>query len=346
MITSSVRNRLINLIAFLILALGSPGIIAKTLKIATVSPEFLDWMQHFKSAALQIEQASERRVKVRIYPGGVMGDDETVLRKMRIGQLQGGVIAAGSLTRFFPDLQVYNLPLTFKSYDEVDYIRERMDSRIVQGLLNNGIHSFHLTETGFAYLMSKNPVRSVRDIKKLKAWIPEGDPIAAELIKTFGISPIPLTIPDVLPALQTGIIDAVAVPPVVALALQWHNYIEYVLDLPLIYVYSMLALDSKSLRGLSSEDLDLVTSGLDEVFKRVDTNNRMDNKKALEALVSQGIKITKPRREDLPEWESVAERSIDDLVKSGEISAGIVSTFKDHLSEYRLVNTDTKNVPD
>ena len=346
MITSSVRNRLINLIAFLILALGSPGIIAKTLKIATVSPEFLDWMQHFKSAALQIEQASERRVKVRIYPGGVMGDDETVLRKMRIGQLQGGVVAAGSLTRFFPDLQVYNLPLTFKSYDEVDYIRERMDSRIVQGLLNNGIHSFHLTETGFAYLMSKSPVRSVRDIKKLKAWIPEGDPIAAELIKTFGISPIPLTIPDVLPALQTGIIDAVAVPPVVALALQWHNYIEYVLDLPLIYVYSMLALDSKSLRGLSSEDLDLVTSGLDEVFKRVDTNNRMDNKKALEALVSQGIKITKPRREDLPEWESVAERSIDDLVKSGEISAGIVSTFKDHLSEYRLVNTDTKDVPD
>ena len=346
MITSSARNRLINLLAFLILALGSSGIIAKTLKIATVSPEFLDWMQHFKSAAQQIEKASERRVKVRIYPGGVMGDDETVLRKMRIGQLQGGVIAAGSLTRFFPDLQVYNLPLTFKSYDEIDYIRERMDSRIVQGLLNNGIHSFHLTETGFAYLMLKSPVRSVQDIKKLKAWIPEGDPIAAELIKTFGISPIPLTIPDVLPALQTGIIDAVAVPPVVALALQWHNYIEYVLDLPLIYVYSMLALDNESLRGLSSEDLDLVTSRLDEVFKKVDMNNRLDNKKALEALVSQGIKITKPRREDLPEWESVAERSIDDLVKSGEISAGIVSTFKDHLSEYRLINTDTKDVSD
>ena len=274
-----------------------------------------------------------------------MGDDETVLRKMRIGQLQGGVIAAGSLTRFFPDLQVYNLPLTFKSYDEIDYIRERMDSRIVQGLLNNGIHSFHLTETGFAYLMSKSPVRSVQDIKKLKAWIPEGDPIAAELIKTFGISPIPLTIPDVLPALQTGIIDAVAVPPVVALALQWHNYIEYVLDLPLIYVYSMLALDNESLRGLSSEDLDLVTSQLDEVFKKVDMNNRLDNKKALEALVSQGVKIIKPRREDLPEWESVAERSIDDLVKSGEISAGIVSTFEDYLSEYSVINTETKDVP-
>ena len=114
MITSSARNRLINLLAFLILALGSSGIIAKTLKIATVSPEFLDWMQHFKSAARQIEKASERRVKVRIYPGGVMGDDETVLRKMRIGQLQGGVIAAGSLTRFFLTFKyiICRLPLS------------------------------------------------------------------------------------------------------------------------------------------------------------------------------------------------------------------------------------------
>ncbi|OUV12116.1 MAG: hypothetical protein CBC47_00405 [Alphaproteobacteria bacterium TMED87] len=344
--TSSVCYRLISLLVFLSLACNSPAIIAKTLKLATVSPEFLEWMHHLRSASRQIEQISERRVKFRIYPGGVMGDDETVLRKMRIGQLQGGVVAAGSLTRFFPDLQVYNLPLTFKSYDEIDYIRERMDSRIVQGLLDNGIYSFHLTETGFAYLMSKRPVRSVGDVRKLKAWIPEGDPIAAELIKTFGISPIPLTIPDVLPALQTGIIDAVAVPPVVALALQWHNHVDYILDLPLIYVYSMLALDSKSLRGLSSEDLDLVTSGLNEVFKEVDANNRLDNKKALEALILQGIKVIKPRQEDLPEWESVAERSINDLVKSGEISAGIVSIFNDHLSKYRRLNTDSKDVRD
>ena len=169
---------------------------------------------------------------------------------------------------------------------------------------------------------------------------------AVDLVITYRVVKLLATPFEKQEAFKTGIIDAVAVPPFVALALQWHNYIEYVLDLPLIYVYSMLALDSKSLRGLSSEDRELVTSRLNEVFKKVDMNNRLDNKKALEALVSQGIKITKPRREDLPEWESVAERSIDDLVKSGEISAGIVSTFEDYLSEYRLMNTNTKDVPD
>ncbi|HAK50824.1 MAG TPA: C4-dicarboxylate ABC transporter [Gammaproteobacteria bacterium] len=308
---------------------------AKTLKLATISPEFLEWMQQLRTSTKQIEQVTDGRVKFRIYPGGAMGDDDTVLRKMRIGQLHGGVVAAGSLTRFFPDLQIYNLPLTFKSYDEVDYIRQRMDQRIVDGLRTGGIVSFHLTETGFAYLLSKDPVKSVEDVRKLKAWIPDGDPIAAELIKTFGVSPIPLSIPDVLPGLQTGIIDAVAVPPVVALSLQWHNHVDYMLDLPLIYVYSMLAMDSKSLRGINDEDLGLVRGLLDKVFKEVDADNRQDNKDAFQALVSQGIKVTKPGEDDLPAWEAIAKKSIEDLVGSGEISADIVSSLENHLSRHR-----------
>ena len=132
----------------------------------------------------------------------------------------------------------------------------------------------------------------------------------------------------------------------VALALQWHNHVDYILDLPLIYVYSMLALDNKSLHGLSSEDLDLVTSRLNEVFKDVDASNRLDNEKALAALIAQGIKVIKPRQEDLPEWQSVAERSINDLVQSGEISASIVSIFNDHLRKYRRLNTDSKDIRD
>ena len=341
--TSDIRNRLVIILTFGLLLVSAP-LHAKTFKLATISPEFLGWMQQLKLATREIEIATESRVKFRIYPGGSMGDDETVLRKMRIGQLQGGVVAAGALTRFFPDLQVYNLPLTFKSHSEVDYIRDRMDSQIIEGLRDSGIVSFHLTETGFAYLMSKKPVRSIEDIKTLKAWIPEGDPIAAELIKTFGISPIPLTIPDVLPGLQTGIIDAVAVPPVVALALQWHNHIDYMLDLPLIYVYSMLALDSKSLREVSNSDLDLVKVYLDKVFMQIDEDNRHDNKKAIEALTAQGVTLTKPREEDLPEWESVAEKSIKDLVQSGEISSDIVSIFNENLRSYRQLDRQNKAI--
>lgn len=315
------------------LLLLSPCVEAKTYKVATISPDGLAWMKQFRSTVKQVQELTDDRVKFKIYAAGTMGDDTTVLRKMRIGQLHGGVVAAGSLTRFYKDLQVYNLPLTFTSYEEVDYVRKRMDDRIIQGLDAAGIDSFHLTETGFAYLLSTKPVRTVEDAKKLKAWVPVGDPIAAELIKSFGISPIPLGIPDVLPSLQTGIINAVAVPPVVALALQWHNHVEYMLDLPLIYVYSMLAMDGKSMTKMQTEDQALTKGLLDKVFQEVDAGNRTDNEKALAALKAQGIKIVAPTH--LEAWESIAKQSIEDLVKSGGISEDIVDAFQQHLLDFR-----------
>jgi len=306
---------------------------AKTYKVATISPDGLGWMKQFRASVKQVHELTDGRVKFKIYAASTMGDDTTVLRKMRIGQLHGGVVAAGSLTRFYKDLQVYNLPLTFKSFEEVDYVRERMDARIIEGLGTGGMDSFHLTETGFAYLLSTNPVRTVEDIKKLKAWVPDGDPIAAELLKSFGVSPIPLSIPDVLPGLQTGIINAVAVPPMVALALQWHNHVEYMLDLPLIYVYSMLAMDGKSMSSMETEDKALTKGLLNGVFRKVDAENRADNEKALLALKAQGIKIIQPVQ--LEAWESIARKSIENLVQSGGISADIVDTFQQHLIDFR-----------
>ena len=118
-------------------------------------------MKKLRSGAKEIAQRTDNRVKFKIYPGGVQGDDYTVLRKMRIGQLHGGVIAASTLTRFYPDLQVYNLPLVFRDGAEVDYVRERMDQRIVDGLEEAGFVTFNLTETGFGLCNDKR-TRQIR----------------------------------------------------------------------------------------------------------------------------------------------------------------------------------------
>ncbi len=321
---------LITLLVFL------PGTgLAKNYKIATVSPDGLSWMKKFRTAIKEIETQTEGRVKFKIYPGGVMGDDYTVLRKMRVGQLHGGAFAAGSLTRFYPDLQIYNLPFQFQSFDEVDYVRERMDRRIVDGLEGGGLNSFSLTETGFAYLMSKEPVTGVEDLQKLKAWVPDGDPISADLIKSFGISPIPLSITDVLPGLQTGLINAVAVPPIVALALQWHNHVKYMMDMPLIYIYSLVAMDKKVFSRISEPDRKIVYKVMNVLFNEIDVDNRRDNKKAYSAIVAQGIKVTSPGQGEIPAWRAMADRSIDDLVKSGQISNESLDLYNGFLKEFR-----------
>ena len=317
------------------LILQTPLLNAATLKIATISPDGLSWMKKLRAGAKQIEGLTDGRVKFKIYPGGVQGDDATVLRKMRIGQLHGGVVAAGSLTRFYPDLQIYNLPLQFRSSAEVEYIRGRMDEMIEDGLSAAGIVTFAFTETGFAYLMSKDPVTSIPDLKNLKAWIPDGDPIAAELVKSFGVSPIPLNITDVLAGLQTGLINAVMAPPAVALALQWHNHVNYITDLPLVYIYSMIAVDEKAFNRIGKDDQLIIREVMGRVFDEVERETRVDNERALQAISTVGVKALTVSDDELAEWQSMADLSVSNLVKSGEISEKSVQLYLTNLQSYR-----------
>ncbi len=325
-------NRLI-LIA-LLTALSIPlSAVAATYKIATISPDGLSWMQKLRAGVKDISVVTDGRVKFKIYPGGVQGDDVTVLRKMRIGQLHGGAVAAGSLTRFYPDLQIYNLPLQFQSYAEVDAIRKDMDQMIATGLEDAGMVTFAFTETGFAYLLTQTPVTTIDQLKNLKAWIPDNDPIAAELIKSFDVSPIPLNITDVLAGLQTGLINAVVVPPSVALALQWHNHVSYMTDLPLVYIYSMLAMDKKAFSRIDAGDQAVVRQVMNRVFREVERDTRIDNAKALEALGVIGIEKVTP--ENIDEWQRVADESVANLIQSGEISPESVQLYLDKLQAYR-----------
>ena len=320
------------LVCFLLQAAASD---AATLKIATISPDGLSWMKKFRASTRQIEELTEGRVKFKIYPGGVQGDDATVLRKMRIGQLHGGVLAAGSLTHFYPDLQIYNLPLQFRSNAEVDYIRQEMDQMIADGLEASSVLTFAFIETGFAYLMSKDPVTSVADLKDLKAWIPDGDPIAAELVKSFGVSPIPLNITDVLAGLQTGLINAVMAPPAVALALQWHNHVSYMTDLPLVYIYSTMVMQEKAFGRVSEGDQAIIRSVLSQVFAEIERDTRVDNERALQAISTVGVQSLSVADDELAEWQSMADLSVENLIKSGEISEESVLLYLRNLENFR-----------
>ena len=320
------------LLITLLLAMPWPGQ-AKTFKIATISPDGLSWIKRFRGGISHIAEATEGRVKFKIYPGGVQGDGTTVLRKMRIGQLHGGALSAGALVRFNPDLQVYNMPLQWRSLAEVDHVRGKVDESLTRGLEGGGIVAFAFSETGFAYLLSRAPVRSLAELKTLKVWIPEGNTIAEKLTEAIAVSPIPLNITDVLAGLQTGLIDAVVAPPVVALALQWHNHVDYVLDLPLVYIYSMLAMDKKAFDSITPPDQKIVRQTMNRVFKEIGVATRIDNEEAFAALLSVGVEIVKP--EGMSEWQSVADRFVAQLVESGKISPAAVQLYLQALEEFR-----------
>lgn len=329
----NISDCLRSLIAALVLVAGSAQ--GAALKIATLSPEGSGWMELLRSGAEQVKARTDGRVTFRFYPGGVMGDDKAVLRKIRLGQLHGAVLTVGGLVQTYPDIQLYGLPLVFESYDEVDYVRERLDPVLLEGLEEEGYVGFGLAEVGFAHAMSKRPVTSVADVRAQKVWTPDGDPGSARALESFGVSPIPLAIADVLSGLQTGLINGVAMPPVGAIALQWHTQLDYVMDLPLLYVYGLVAVAERPFERLSEEDRAVVREVMGDVVGQVNARARKDHASAMDALLAQGLERKTPTETEIAEWRNHARRANRELVEEGLVSAELKERMDALLEEYR-----------
>ncbi len=308
---------------------------AATFKIATIAPNGTSWMNELKAGAKEIKQRTDGRVKFRFYPGGVMGNDKSVLRKIRIGQLHGGAITGGGLQSIDPNSQVYSLPLAFRSHDEVDYVREQMDPLIIQGLFDNGYVSFGLGEGGFAYLMSGLPLDNVNSIKKQKVWAPDDDPIGRAAFEAIGVSPIPLPLTDVLTGLQTGLIDTVAASPMGAIALQWHSKVKYLNQTPLVYLYGTMIIERKAFNKINADDQAIVKKVMAKVFNNLNTINRADNKKAYAALQKQGIEFVTTGKKAKAQWISSVKDATQGLVHSGVINSDITQLLYKHLNDFR-----------
>lgn len=308
---------------------------AMRFKIATLSPEGSIWMEKMRDGAEALARRSNNRIQIKYYPGGVMGDDKAVLRKIRIGQLQGGAFVGGSLSEFYRDNQIYSLPLFFRSFNEIDYVREHLDTRIMDGFEKGGFVTFGFAEGGFAYVMSTVPIRTVEEMRGQKVWIPDNDSMILEAIKAFDITPIPLSIADVRAGLQTGLINTVTTPPIGALALQWHTQIKYLLDEPFLYIYGVLAVDRDAFLKISPDDQKLFREIMGDVFKALDRRNREDNIKALETLGNQGIEFVKPSPEALKKWRQDASEVPKRLVETDRLSQEMVDTLGNLLKEYR-----------
>lgn len=308
---------------------------AVTLKIATLSPEGSSWMQKFRASAKEINKLTDKRVKIKYYPGGVMGNDAAVLKKIRIRQLHGGAMTGGSLERYYGDSQIYSLPLKFDQLDEVDYVRQTIDPLIEEGFEKGGFVTFGLAGGGFAYLMSKQAITHPDQLKKQKVWTPSSDAASRASFDAFGVSPIPLPIGDVLAGLQTDLINTIATSPVAAISLQWHTQLKYVTEVPIVYIYAVLAIDKKAFNKLADGDQKIVRDVMGKAFQEFDHETRGDNEKALAALEKQGVEILRPSAEEMAVWRSKGQTAENNLVKTGAISKEMAGLLNSKLKEYK-----------
>jgi TRAP-type C4-dicarboxylate transport system substrate-binding protein len=193
------------------------------IRFATVAPEGSTWMKVMREYANAVEDATNNEIEFKIYPGQVAGDEKDVLRKIRIGQLDSGGFTGVGLGEILPEVRIMDSPFLFRSYEEVDFVAEHFYNYFSKKFEEKGFILLGWAEVGFVYVFTNKPINALEDMNGVKMWMWEGDPIAEATFRAFNISPIPLSITDVLTSLQTNLINGVYISPYACTVVQWHT---------------------------------------------------------------------------------------------------------------------------
>lgn len=298
-------------------------------------PEGSYWMNKMRAGAKEVKERTEGRVSIKFYGGGVMGNDKSVLRKIRVGQLHGGAFTAGGLSAVYSDLKLYSLPFLFRSAEEVRAVREKIDPILKKGLLEKGFVSFGFAGGGFANLMSSSLLRGMDDVRERKVWVPEGDIVSYAVLESLSVSPVSLNMIDVMTGLQTGLLDIVVATPTAALAFQWHTKIKYVVDTPLVYVVAVLALDRRVYSRIKPEDQLVVDEIMSRIYREFNQQGAADNGLAIEAMKKQGIEFVTMDSADIETWRKDAIAVELRLADEGVYSKAVFELLLGCLNECR-----------
>lgn len=329
-------RKFVILMLVLTVAISSQTSYAQTkIKIATLAPQNSGWATTFRAGAKEINERTEGRVQLRFYWGGAQGNEKKVLQKMKIGQLQGGTFSPTDFQGPYPDVNIYGLPFFFENYAEVDYVRRHMDDKLQAGFAKLGYQTFGFAGGGFAFVLSNEPVYGHADMVGKKVWLPQGDLISYEAMKSLKLSPVPLPLTDVLTGLQTGLIDIVAIPPLVALALQWHTKVKYVTRIPVLFSIGFMAIDQRVMKKIQADDRMILTEVLTRLYAELDAKSESEANAATDALLNVGVKDVELGAGEFQRIRSEMEVTNRSLARKGMFSLELLQEMERHVAEYR-----------
>ena len=298
------------LLAAFIFCLMSHLIWAKkiVIKMATLAPEGTEWHGLLVELGQQWKVVTDGDVRLRIYPGGVVGDERDMIRKMRIGQIHGAAISNEGMTEINPYFTTFYMPMMYQSYDEVDFVRDRLSNELLNKTEENGFKILTMVDVGWAYWFSTEPIYTPDDLKNNKIFIWAGDYKSAQLYEKHGYQPVPLAMTDVLSGLQTGLITSLGFNPLYALAQQLFGIADNMLDMKWGNLTAAIIIDLKTWNKIKPEYQESMLSVAKSIGDGFQQKNRYDSDKSVEVMKKYGLKVNTPTPEQVKIW--------DELIKS------------------------------
>jgi TRAP-type C4-dicarboxylate transport system substrate-binding protein len=282
-------------------------------KMATLLPQGSAWHTALQEMASQWQQASAGRVTVRIYPGGVAGDDGDVVRKMRLGTLDAGLLTTAGLGDIDRSIYALELPMGYASYEELDFVLDKMEPVLEKQYADKGFVLLGWADAGWVRFFSKSPVRTPDDLKGLKLFTWAGDDPAVELWKAAGFHPVPLPSTEISTALQTGLVSALPTTPQAALLLQWYTHAKYMCEARWAVLLAGLVITKATWDKVPADARPALLKSAREAGRTLGSLTRGAEAGNIDAMVKHGLTVVPVDAAALEAWHRAAEAAYPKL---------------------------------
>ena len=328
------KVRIIAGFAALVLVCGASVASAQTIKLGTLAPKGSPWYDILQDMAADWTEISGGKVKVRIYPGGSIGDENDMLRKMVIGQLQGAILTSEGLGRIVPELRVLQLPMWYRSDEELDYVRDGLKSDIEALFEQRGFKVLNWGDIGWIRLFARNPVSTPADLEPMKLFCWAGDQTICDAWVMQGFNPVPLAMTDIFSGLQSGMIDAVFTAPVPALSYQWFGLAANMTDVKVVKMIGATIVTLKAWEKIPAEARAGILQSADRAGRLSEERIRGFEDESIRVMREHGLTVQTLTPEGYEIWEVRMRDSYPTLL-DGHVPPELVARARRLRDEYR-----------
>ena len=328
-------KRLLAMWVGILLAAGVVAADPVKIKLGTLVPKDSSPHQALKEMAEKWRSAPDGGVQLVMFTDGTQGGEADMVRKMRIGQLQAALITSVGLAEIDDSVTaLQTMPMVYKTFDELDYVREKIRPQLEQRLSDKGFIVLFWADAGWVRLFSREPVVFPDDLKKQKLFEWAGENKGLEVIRAIGFQPVPLETADIVPGLKTGLIDAVPLPPFFALAGQIYESAPNMLDLNWSPLAGACVVTKKAWDRIPADEQAVLLETAKKTGDSLCQQARKEMTESIEAMKKRGLTVREMTPAAETEWAKVAESTYP-RIRGGLVPADMFDEVMKLLAQYR-----------